>query len=185
MFLKLNNPVMSAYIRLVSGDFDDQLQWPLQWRQMTLLALDQTPDIRQRMSNQFSFTTDSANFYAPKCWYNPRLNGTYVGTDESGEPLYVNLGYGWRSWMNLERLSRRSFLKGGDLFLLYDIQDISYLLRNQSSPCKINTSTTVTTEEGSSTTEDERCEDIFCSACSKMSFSPVVLVMILILSLSV
>ncbi|XP_076135732.1 meprin A subunit beta-like [Alosa pseudoharengus] len=66
MYLDLKNPVMSAYIRLVSGDFDDQLQWPLQWRQMTLLALDQTPDIRQRMSKQFSFTTDSANEYGKR-----------------------------------------------------------------------------------------------------------------------
>ncbi|XP_048117169.1 meprin A subunit beta-like [Alosa alosa] len=174
MFLKLDNPIMSAFIRLVSGDFDNQLQWPLQWRQMTLLALDQTPDIRQRMSKQFSFTTDSANEHAPKCWYNPRLNGTYVETNESGEPLYVNLGYGWSNWMNIESLRRRSFLKGGDLFLLYDIQDISNLLRNQSSPCEVNTSSTTP----AATTGGD-------SACSKMSFSPVVLVVTLILFLSV
>ncbi|XP_062382972.1 meprin A subunit beta-like [Sardina pilchardus] len=61
IFLEIHYVFMSANIRLVSGDFDDQLQWPLEWRQMTLLVLDQTPDIRQRMSNQFSFTTDSAN----------------------------------------------------------------------------------------------------------------------------
>lgn len=46
------------YFHLISGANDDQLQWPCPWLQATMTLLDQNPDIRQRMSNQRSVTTD-------------------------------------------------------------------------------------------------------------------------------
>lgn len=46
------------YFHLISGANDDQLQWPCPWQQATMTLLDQNPDIRQRMSNQRSITTD-------------------------------------------------------------------------------------------------------------------------------
>lgn len=46
------------YFHLISGANDDQLQWPCPWQQATMTLLDQNPDIRQRMSNQRSVTTD-------------------------------------------------------------------------------------------------------------------------------
>lgn len=49
---------LAIYLHLISGANDDQLQWPCAWQQGTTILLDQHPDIRQRMSNQRSITTD-------------------------------------------------------------------------------------------------------------------------------
>jgi len=54
-----DNPFnLAIYLYLISGANDDQLQWPCAWQQGTMILLDQHPDIRQRMSNQRSITTD-------------------------------------------------------------------------------------------------------------------------------
>ncbi|MEJ1288325.1 meprin 1 beta [Cricetulus griseus] len=59
IYLKLNSlPNVGIYFHLISGANDDQLQWPCPWQQATMTLLDQKPDIRQRMSNQLSITTD-------------------------------------------------------------------------------------------------------------------------------
>lgn len=49
---------VGIYFHLISGANDDQLQWPCPWQQATMTLLDQNPDIRQRMFNQRSITTD-------------------------------------------------------------------------------------------------------------------------------
>lgn len=49
---------LAIYLHLISGANDDQLQWPCAWQQGTMILLDQHPDIRHRMSNQRSITTD-------------------------------------------------------------------------------------------------------------------------------
>ncbi|KAJ8388855.1 hypothetical protein AAFF_G00126110 [Aldrovandia affinis] len=66
-------------IRLVSGENDDQLEWPCPWRQITTLMLDQNPDIQQRMSWQWSFTTDPTSYYrrGPMCEPPPGDRSTY------------------------------------------------------------------------------------------------------------
>lgn len=57
--LTLSNPTNAGiYFHLISGANDDQLEWPCPWQQATMTLLDQNPDIRQRMSNQRSVTTD-------------------------------------------------------------------------------------------------------------------------------
>ncbi|PKU44800.1 hypothetical protein llap_4907 [Limosa lapponica baueri] len=54
-----DNPFnLAIYLHLISGANDDQLQWPCAWQQGTMILLDQHPDIRRRMSNQRSITTD-------------------------------------------------------------------------------------------------------------------------------
>ncbi|XP_010639778.1 meprin A subunit beta isoform X5 [Fukomys damarensis] len=59
IYLKLQSlPNVGIYFHLISGANDDQLQWPCPWQQATMTLLDQNPDIRQRMSNQRSITTD-------------------------------------------------------------------------------------------------------------------------------
>ena len=60
ILLRLDLNSLAIYVRLVSGIYDDQLQWPCPWRQVTFLLLDQNPDIQQRMSNEKSLTTDPA-----------------------------------------------------------------------------------------------------------------------------
>ena len=49
---------LGTAVRLVSGQYDDQLQWPCPWRQVTFQALDQNPQIQLQMSKRFSLTTD-------------------------------------------------------------------------------------------------------------------------------
>lgn len=51
---------LGAYAHLTSGEdaVDDSLVWPAQWKQMTMMLMDQNADIRKRMSNQRSVTTD-------------------------------------------------------------------------------------------------------------------------------
>ncbi|KAG8512593.1 Meprin A subunit beta [Galemys pyrenaicus] len=57
--LELSDATDAAiYFHLISGANDDQLQWPCPWLQATMTLLDQNPDIRQRMSNQRSITTN-------------------------------------------------------------------------------------------------------------------------------
>lgn len=59
IYLDLNHSTYAGiYFHLISGANDDQLQWPCPWQQATMTLLDQNPDIRQRMSNQRSITTD-------------------------------------------------------------------------------------------------------------------------------
>ncbi len=58
--LVLYQNYLSIYVRLVSGVYDDQLQWPCPWRQITFQMLDQNPHIQKRMSPEKSFTTDPA-----------------------------------------------------------------------------------------------------------------------------
>ncbi len=56
--LKLYQNYLSIFVRLVSGVYDDQLQWPCPWRQITFQMLDQNPHIQKRMSSEKSFATD-------------------------------------------------------------------------------------------------------------------------------
>lgn len=49
---------LAIYLHLINGTNDNFLQWPCAWEQATVVLLDQNPDIRQRMSNQRSITTD-------------------------------------------------------------------------------------------------------------------------------
>lgn len=51
---------LGAYAHLASPDdgSDAGLKWPCPWKQMTMMLMDQHADIRQRMSNQRSITTD-------------------------------------------------------------------------------------------------------------------------------
>lgn len=58
-----DNPFnLGIYLSLISGANDDHLKWPCPWQQVTMILLDQHPDIRQQMSNQRSVTTDPERF---------------------------------------------------------------------------------------------------------------------------
>ncbi|CAB1334022.1 unnamed protein product [Coregonus sp. 'balchen'] len=55
---KLSRSYIGVYARLLSGKYDDTLQWPCPWRQITFLLMDQNPNIQLRMSKQNSISTD-------------------------------------------------------------------------------------------------------------------------------
>ncbi|KAI2655271.1 Meprin A subunit beta [Labeo rohita] len=122
------------YVRLVSGVYDDQLQWPCPWRQITVQMFDQNPHIQKRMSSEKSITTNPAlassnvSYY----WDNPRKGGNQVII--SNESVFVGT---WTHSYNVRRddLTGREFIKGGDIIFCFSIQDISGLLQNHSLPC--------------------------------------------------
>lgn len=61
---------MAAYAHLVSGNAatDGSLTWPCPWKQITMMLMDQNADIRKRMSNQRSVTTDPNEKFEGISW---------------------------------------------------------------------------------------------------------------------
>ena len=49
---------IGLYVRLVSGENDDQLQWPCTWKQVTYQLLDQNPNIQLQMTKEMSSVND-------------------------------------------------------------------------------------------------------------------------------
>ncbi|KAM4568082.1 meprin A subunit beta-like [Fundulus diaphanus] len=114
---KLEKPYVGMYVQLLSGEFDDQLQWPCLQRQMIFQLLDQTPNKQQQMSKQQTLisvgtqVTDSGIL----AWSNPRVNGTPVFNDKN-ETVYGGPLWGYKTFANLEELQSREFLKGDSLW---------------------------------------------------------------------
>lgn len=50
------------YVQLLSGNNDDNLEWPVLQRQVTFQMMDQQPDLRERVSKERSFTSDLSTF---------------------------------------------------------------------------------------------------------------------------
>ncbi|KAI7807203.1 putative meprin A subunit beta-like, partial [Triplophysa rosa] len=124
----------SLYVRLVSGEFDDQLQWPCPWRQVTFQVLDQNPHMQRRMSYERSVTTDPGLFTGKKFfWDNPRHNGTK--TKIGNETVFVTDGYGYEYFMYKSELTKREFINGEEIIFLFSMQDTSGLLQNNSVSC--------------------------------------------------
>ncbi|XP_062395704.1 meprin A subunit beta-like [Sardina pilchardus] len=117
---QLKTTVIGLFVRLVSGNHDDKLEWPLAWRQITFLMLDQNPDMQLRMSQQWSLTTDPAKMNGKLFWGNPREVGSL--TQVSDETFYASSGIGQGTFMTLEDLQKRDFLKGGDAILFFTMQ---------------------------------------------------------------
>lgn len=49
---------LGVFFQLLSGEFDDLLEWPCPQRQVTFQMLDQNPNIQLQMSKQRSITSD-------------------------------------------------------------------------------------------------------------------------------
>ncbi|XP_059363764.1 meprin A subunit beta-like [Carassius carassius] len=133
--LKVYQNYLSIYVGLVSGAYDEQLQWPCYWRQITFQVLDQNPHVQKRMSSEKSFTTDPAlvSSNGRNDWDNPRNIGTRVVI--GNETVYVAIFWGYQYAIMNEDLTKREFIKGGDIILLFTMQDISGLRKNNSLPC--------------------------------------------------
>ncbi|XP_049336093.1 meprin A subunit beta-like [Astyanax mexicanus] len=183
---------IGLYIRLVSGIYDDRLQWPCSWRQVTFTLLDQNPDIRNRASKQTTFTTDPTTLYDGKpVWGRP---------SEAGSPVF----WGFPTVLDKAHFGDREFVKGGDLIILASMQDLSPLQQSDTLPCTsvpvmnvssvplgaqkeacVARSLTTRTPATSTTTPSDKngeCLDIFCSSADIVHPS-VVLLLALVLML--
>jgi len=78
----LRQTFFGMFVQILSGDFDDQLEFPCLQRQMTFQMLDQNPNIQLQMSKQRSFTTDETQVYA---------NGKFKRTNENAKKVKENL----------------------------------------------------------------------------------------------
>ncbi|XP_009681352.2 meprin A subunit beta isoform X1 [Struthio camelus] len=126
---------LAIYLHLISGANDDQLQWPCAWLQGTMILLDQHPDIRQRMSNQRSVTTDplklsgsSSNYF----WDRPDKVGS-TAYFPNGTTFMRGPGSGTSAFLTHQRLRSRNFIKEDGVYILLTIEDISHLLPAQPS----------------------------------------------------
>ncbi|KAK6326642.1 hypothetical protein J4Q44_G00022870 [Coregonus suidteri] len=136
---KLSRSYIGVYARLLSGKYDDTLQWPCPWRQITFLLMDQNPNIQLRMSKQNSISTDPKRIdpeNGEKYWDNPRKTGTFY-KQEGTESIYSTKGDGYEKFISLKDIKDKGFLKGGAIFLLTTMQDISSLqyAGNNKLPC--------------------------------------------------
>lgn len=52
----------ALHVQLLSGKYDDELEWPCPRRQVTFQMLDQHPNLQTQMSKERSFTSDLATF---------------------------------------------------------------------------------------------------------------------------
>ncbi|KAE8598660.1 hypothetical protein XENTR_v10016896 [Xenopus tropicalis] len=131
---------LAIYFHLISGANDDTLQWPCSLRQAKMELMDQNPDIRKRMSNQRSITTDPTQVASngDLFWDKPAKVGTSV-TFPNGTQFFRGPGYGTSAFISHDRLHSRDFLKGGDAFFLLSVEDVSHLSASQPTPVPTTT----------------------------------------------
>uniref|UniRef100_A0A3B3VD70 Metalloendopeptidase n=1 Tax=Poecilia latipinna TaxID=48699 RepID=A0A3B3VD70_9TELE len=99
---------LGMYVEILSGDNDDQLEWPCLQKQVTFQMLDQTPDMKMQMSKQWSEVTHE----------------THNLSNGSGNNIYFVLFYGgilvgYHYFAFLEELQTREFLKGGSAIFMF------------------------------------------------------------------
>ncbi|XP_075684228.1 meprin A subunit beta-like [Rhinoderma darwinii] len=154
---------LGIYFHLISGENDNGLQWPCSLRQATMTLMDQNPDIRKRMSNLRSITTDpyrlnNANKYF---WDKPELVGSRV-TFPNGTQYFRGPGLGTSAYITHDRIHSRDFLKGRDAFLLLSVDDITYLNTTQPIPPSTPQPTTSPTTTSRTTTNTTPCANYDC-----------------------
>ncbi|XDV26172.1 hypothetical protein PO909_029948, partial [Leuciscus waleckii] len=119
--LNVDRNDLSIFVQLVSGAYDDELQWPCPWRQITVQILDQNPHKQKRMSFEQSITTDPDLTYNGDSYYWDRPRNIEFTFDTDDESVFLG---GLASFVILTKddLTRREFIKGGDLILLFSMQ---------------------------------------------------------------
>ncbi|KAM7071292.1 meprin A subunit beta [Acridotheres tristis] len=148
-----DNPFnLGIYFSLISGANDDHLEWPCPWQQVTMILLDQHPDIRQQMSNQRSVTTDplrTSESSSKYTWDRPDKVGSEA-TYPNGTKYMKGPGVGTSAFLTHERLRSRNFIKEDGVYILLTMEDISHLLSTEPSipPSIVTTTRAGTTKPG-------------------------------------
>lgn len=134
--LYLRKTDFGVYVQLVSGVYDDQLEWPCPQRQFTVQMVDQNSNIQLQMSRQMSLTTDPnlLTTSGVPFWGKPRDVGTQI-VDENNEIIYANNLYGRYYFASLEDIQSRDYLKGGSTIFIFTLQDLTPLVNGNSLPC--------------------------------------------------
>lgn len=112
-------------LHLCSGENDAVLEWPVKNRQFTVVAMDQDPDVKLRMSSTRSFTTDSS-----ATWNRPTASSPEAVWDKECN-CYRSKDKGWSTFISHEQLERRSFLKNNDFIITADFNDLTHLIKTE------------------------------------------------------
>ncbi|XP_067456229.1 meprin A subunit beta-like [Thunnus thynnus] len=125
-----------VFVQLLSGKYDDELEWPCPHRQVTFQIRDQNPNIQLQMSKQKSITSDpsATNDDGTYVWDDPRKNGTQF-VDENNETVYASKLIGRHYLASLEDIQYRDFLKGGSAIFVFSFQDLTPLINGSALPC--------------------------------------------------
>ncbi|XP_015270038.1 PREDICTED: meprin A subunit beta [Gekko japonicus] len=118
---------LGIYLHSVSGANDNQLTWPCAWQQATMVLLDQNPDIRQRMSNQRSITTDPQKLLGSSdlfFWDSPSKVGQPANFT-NGTQFMRGPKSGTSAFLTHERLKSRDFIKEDSVFILTTVEAVS------------------------------------------------------------
>ncbi|KAK5624136.1 hypothetical protein CRENBAI_010933 [Crenichthys baileyi] len=119
---------VGLYFHLASGENDAVMKWPAVNRQATLVVMDQDPDILQRMSSARSLTTDMRTTSDGQfLWDNPSKVGKYDPYCD----CYRGESWGWRNFIKYFDLRRRNYLKGDDLIIFTDFEDLTSLIKTE------------------------------------------------------
>ncbi|XP_068090837.1 meprin A subunit beta-like [Hyperolius riggenbachi] len=140
---------LGIFFHLISGENDNRLQWPCSLRQATMELMDQNPDIRKRMSNLRSITTDPLrlNNDGTYFWDKPELVGN-AATFPNGTQFKRGPGLGTTAYITHERVHSRDFLKGGDAFLFISVEDVTELNTTQPVPSTTPSPSTTASSPG-------------------------------------
>lgn len=92
-------------LHLCSGENDAVMQWPAKNRQATVVAMDQDPDVKLRMSSTRSFTTGRSRPLKKFWFYFPRFGDFYL-TSEQWRWMEFYLWWSWH-WKNI--LKKKTF----------------------------------------------------------------------------
>uniref|UniRef100_A0A8C6J991 Uncharacterized protein n=1 Tax=Melopsittacus undulatus TaxID=13146 RepID=A0A8C6J991_MELUD len=135
----IDNPFnLAIYFHLISGANDDQLQWPCAWQQGTMILLDQHPDIRQRMSNQRSITTDPLELSESSStyfWDRPDKVGS-IASFPNGTTFMRGPGSGTSVFLTHQRLRSRNFIKEDGIYILLTMEEIETPDFCPDNPCE-------------------------------------------------
>uniref|UniRef100_A0A3Q3ASZ9 Metalloendopeptidase n=1 Tax=Kryptolebias marmoratus TaxID=37003 RepID=A0A3Q3ASZ9_KRYMA len=116
----LNKIYVGMFVELLSGDFDNELEWPCLQKQMTFQLLDQNPNMQQQMTKQKIFTT-TRNKRSTLVWDNPCKTGTDILL-KNNEAACGGILCGDKYFTSLKELQSRDFLKGGCAIFMFNFE---------------------------------------------------------------
>ncbi|XP_014842311.1 PREDICTED: meprin A subunit beta-like [Poecilia mexicana] len=126
---------VGMYVQLLSGDNNDQLEWPCLQKQMTFQLLDQTPNMQKQMSKQIGFVTHQSHMSWGIHWWDNPLTSPWTYVFENGEFLFGGPLVGYPYLASMEELQTREFLKGGSAIFTFNFEDLTPLVNGSSLPC--------------------------------------------------
>ncbi|XP_066478313.1 meprin A subunit alpha-like [Tiliqua scincoides] len=130
-----NQSPSASYIHisfnLLSGENDDVLEWPALHRQATVTVVDQTPNVREQMSLERSFTTNPNQFLPGKNgisrWGKPSAFGEFDPVCNCNR----SRSWGWLKFISYAQLRQKNYLKNDDLIIFTEFEDLSYLRKTE------------------------------------------------------